>query len=605
MLLFTGKVSTVGSSRDHFPSRVSDCQANVRDMSDGTVHHDPSDESWSAFTQLLESRLTAMSPGGSLAIDMNGPDDIGAPYVQVLKAPDGDGFYAELSSNRFLSRSFRLDGREIETILGLGWFPPDLSDDEIASPNFHGGVEGGDSQALASIVASTFREVYPHFLPEMLAAALDASTPRAAAGAPEFDVDVDIDDDDADDSRISDDWSEFAEGFIQNVLGCESDEAIVVVVDRSLGDASPMFRAFLSDDGQVAFLEVSSNQTLPELSRHSATQIGWLLRLGWNPPSPPNEDPQVPSFHVATDVEDIRSLAGLLIDTLRVVFGIPHPSFLRPAPVEDELHQPAEGVDPHWDEEPLPISQAYPIDDLDDLHWAVSHVIRHSNGSYIAPDENGVFALRMGSSGVLIAVRKPAAISVVAFVVSAMRWPDRAVTQLQELNEISAFTRFHIHNDSIMATCDIPANPFVPAHLIEVMHSVGVLIDEVDDDLAALTGGVVLFGNDYRPAAPNDVESHDDEDSDPLPEELLALIQMDNEPDVHVDPELAARLFRRDRSQILKCIRQCEEQTISWTESARDADSEGDPDEAEVCYTEASAWEDMASLLRQSLPFTI
>jgi hypothetical protein len=69
-----------------------------------------------------------------------------------------------------------------------------------------------------------------------------------------------------------------------------------------------------------------------------------------------------------------------------------------------------------------------------------------------------------------------------------------------------------------------------------------------------------------------------------------------------VSPELAARVFQRNRSLILDCIRQCEEQTISWAESA---ESEEDDETAQVCRGEATAWEDMASLLRRSLAFTI
>ncbi|MCD2262859.1 hypothetical protein K3888_09100, partial [Dietzia aurantiaca] len=65
---------------------------------------------------------------------------------------------------------------------------------------------------------------------------------------------------------------------------------------------------------------------------------------------------------------------------------------------------------------------------------------------------------------------------------------------------------------------------------------------------------------------------------------------------------LAARVFKRDRSLILDCIRRCEEQAICWSESGK---AQEDDETAEVYQGEAAAWEDVASLLRRSLPFPI
>lgn len=565
---------------------MSDPRVTVHSMIDGIAPDDPSAPRWVEVTYLLSSRIATLPAGGSISIDLNGTEVLGAPYVQILKTPRGDELYAEFSSNEFLSVSFHMSNQQVETVLGLGWFPPDSPDAEDASPNFYVTLDSVNAHELATLVSSTFREVFPGIEPEMLSHMTDIVVPQTGPVSHESGVE---------DNHISDAWSEFAAHFANELVSLEEDERVTVFIDQSLGDRSPSIQACHFDDSRFVLVEVSSNQTLPTESRLSGEQIGALLTLGWSPPSAPNEDPQLPTFHTAGAADDIAHLAVLVVDTLRSVFGIPHPSFLKPAPSEDQLHNPLSDADPHAAEELLPIDYAYKARDLEDLRWAVSHVIRNSQGVYVPPDENGTFALRMGSSGLLISVREPGAISVLAFVVTKMRYPERAAEILQELNDSALFARFYVQDDDLIATCDFPGRPFVPEHLIEVMVTVGRLIDDVDDDIASITGGTVLFGSDYRS---NDSDPEDED----LPEELLALIHMDNEPEISIDPELTARLMRRDRGLILRCIRLCEEQAISWREGA---DDETDEEEKEARLYEAQAWDRTMSQLRQALTYTV
>lgn len=568
------------------PARLSYSRATVHRMIDGTVPDDTSAPHWVEFARLLNSRLAALPPSGSVGIDLNGTEVIGAPFVQILKSIEGDELYAEFSSNEFLGESFRLTDEQVNAVLALGWFPPDSPNAENSCPNFYVALDAADAHDLATLVGATFRKVYPRIEPESLSHMMDTVVPQTGSVSDGIRVD---------ESQISDSWSEFAAHFASELLNLGEDERVSVFVDQSLGQRSPSIQATTFDNSRFVLMEVSSNQTLLPENRLSGEQIGALLALGWSPPSAPNEDPQLPTFHTAGASDDIAHLAMLVVDTLRSVFGIPHPSFLKPAPREEDLHRHESDADPHAGEELLPIDLAYKARDLADLHWAVSHVIRNSQGGYVPPDEHGTFALRMGSSGLLISVREPGAISVLAFVVTKMRYPDRASEILQQLNDSALFARFYVEDGDVIATCDIPGRPFVPEHLIEVMVTVGRLIDNVDDEIAAITGGTVLFGGDYRSSVPDPAE-------DDLPEELLALIHMDNDPKVSVEPELTARLMRRDRELILRCTRLCEEQEISWREAAED---ESDEEERDAQLHEAQAWDRTVSLLRQALVFTV
>ncbi|MGX1857644.1 TY-Chap domain-containing protein [Dietzia sp. NPDC055340] len=559
-------------------------------MTDDTGVSDRPNADWKRFTDYLTTRIDELKPGAVYTVELTDMGTDGAPFVQVVKSIDGDQVGAEVSSNQYLSGSHKLTSDQEQSLLQVGWFAPTAPADPDGSPHFHAVVDITFAAEMAEVITTTFQKVFGIHHPSELFedADLDAEEGTISPG-------------DSDERQISGAWEEFGDGFVGRILSLDDDTYISLCIDNSLGDASPFINAFVIDKGETVRVEVSSNQELPATSRLSAIQIGDLLALGWNPPSAPGETPSIQNFYVSAPVDAIDAVAVLVVDTLRRVFGIPHPSFLKPAPVEDELHAPPPSADPHEDEELLPIDQPYVAGTLEELQWAVSHVLRNMYGMYVPPDDDGVFPIRAGSAGLLIQVREPMAVSVTAFAVTKMRHPERASEILRVLNSWSLYVRFHIHDDDVMATCDFPAKPFVPAHLIDVIVTASRIIDESDEEIASRTGGTVLFGGSTD--GDDNVEPAEDESGDDdLPDELLALIHMDNEPDVVVDPELAARLMRRDRSLILTCIRLSEEQAISWHQSA---EGEEDEETAQVCRGEFAAWEALSSLLRRALPFTI
>ncbi|MEH6821610.1 MAG: hypothetical protein V7706_16870 [Dietzia psychralcaliphila] len=145
-------------------------------MSDSTGYSDETDEAatdWSAFEFRLESRMTAIGPGGSLAIDLS--DVVGnlAPYVQIVKSPDGEELYAELSSNQFLSEHSATTPDVVTSLLQLGWFPPVSGGSAVDRPNFFAHMNVGSEADLASIIAASFREAFPELGPNVLKQAIE------------------------------------------------------------------------------------------------------------------------------------------------------------------------------------------------------------------------------------------------------------------------------------------------------------------------------------------------------------------------------------------------------------------------------------------------
>ncbi|GAA1731198.1 hypothetical protein SAMN06265174_102629 [Dietzia kunjamensis subsp. schimae] len=402
-------------------------------------------------------------------------------------------------------------------------------------------------------------------------------------------------------------WDEYEHLLATRIKQLERGSHFSFALTESDDDTTPYFQISTSSDGEHVLAEVSSNQVLTGRYRLEPHQIGDLLHLGWLPPTPPMDKEQIPNFFVVEESSN-PAVATLIVATLRSVFGVPHPDFLDPAPREDDLHsRGSEPFDPHEGEDPLPVDDAFHPRDFDELRWALSQAMRNHFGAYRAPSEDGSFSIRVGTTMIKVRPYEQGIIEVLGFVVSGMRRPALAVERLVELNAQTFFARFEIVGDSIIASCDFPALPFVPRHLYTVLNMLSSTVDAVDDELAEMTGGATMFGEwaeNHRDMEPSDYDpdaDEDAEDAEPLPEELLALIHMDNEDSTELDPDLVARLMHCDQALILRCIRLCEEQMISWNESARSADDKGDDDETGACRHEADAWGATVPILTRAL----
>lgn len=402
-------------------------------------------------------------------------------------------------------------------------------------------------------------------------------------------------------------WKAFRADLHATLLELGTDQITSFsVLETGEGHLSPYLQ-FFKGDGGIVLSEVSSNQVLTDRFRLTPGQIGELLRIGWAPPSPPKDQPQIPNFHLVD--HDLEVVVARAQETLQSVFGIPHPQFLAPAPQEDQLNGLTRGAeDPHFGEEPLDPDEAYHPTSADDLAWAVSQSLRNHFGTYRAPNPSGAFAVKVGSAGMLVTPGDEGEVSVAAFVVQHMRNPERAEHELARFND-HLYVRFRVAGDAILATCDIPALPFVPRHLYTILTTMGQLIDAVDEDLAEATGGSTLFGDRMgddlrsRPPGPatTDRQSRDEGRGDDLPEELLTLIRLEDEQTVELTPAIVAALMHNDRPFLLRCLRLAREQSSSWADGVDEAEAAGDLAEAEARRHESWGWEKTESRLRGAL----
>lgn len=243
--------------------------ASVQLMSDSTRHADATDgdsADWVEFVLLLQSRIAAIEPGGSLALDLSEVAGDWAPYVQIAKSPDGDELYTELSSNEFLDESFAMTPNVVNSLVDLGWYPPVSGGSADDRPSFFLYTNVGSEEGLASTIVVSFRTAFPELDSEILTQAIEDDQ-LSSEGQTDW----------PDPQGASDTWADFCADLETRVLNIAAPASIEVRVDQSLGDSSPTITAYPVSDGRAVVVEVSSNQTFPPHARLSPTQIGTLL----------------------------------------------------------------------------------------------------------------------------------------------------------------------------------------------------------------------------------------------------------------------------------------------------------------------------------------
>ncbi|MDN5563074.1 hypothetical protein EDD41_3237 [Luteococcus japonicus] len=255
------------------------------------------------------------------------------------------------------------------------------------------------------------------------------------------------------------------------------------------------------EEQPVVLVEASSNAVLGDGHQLTTAQLDQLEALGWQPPTTDQPHPTA-NFWAEEIQDDSDRLAELAVDTLRDVFGVQHPVFLVPdqlaeilapsAAVREEL----DGSEARMESGPAEAHDfvAVTARDRDELHSLVRTELTHMFGHEPIVDDEGDFAIRVGSSMVFVRCA-PDGREVLLFsaLVHDLEGRGRAVEVLNDLNSESRFGRFSLYRDRVFVTMSLLTRPFVPAHLHEGVRIITQIADGIDDDLAAKLRGRVTF----------------------------------------------------------------------------------------------------------------
>jgi len=205
-------------------------------------------------------------------------------------------------------------------------------------------------------------------------------------------------------------------------------------------------------------------------------------------------------------------------------------------------------------------------------------------------------------------------VEVLAPLVRDITGRTRAAEVVADLNRGSSLTKFVLMDDTVFAVVALPARPFVPAHLRDMLALMFQTAHDHDDDLAKRLQGRRIVA-DAEPTIEtsesldedvrDDADADDDDESNELAPELLTLLQLDPDGEGSVDAATAASVCGHDRDLILRLLRESEEQQIAWRTSADTAAADRDRDEAEACRREASGWGRTIETLRGALRLVV
>jgi hypothetical protein len=371
--------------------------------------------------------------------------------------------------------------------------------------------------------------------------------------------------------------------------------AAEAAVDEPESGCAPYIQ-FCRGEGDSVLGEVSGNRYLHASHRLDKEARRRLAEIGWSRPRPKHG-----LFNFGAEVDQSRAdqLAVMAVTALQEVFAVMHPAFL----VGDV--QIGEDPDlPHANtvvppDEPL----ATASDGRKHLDQLVDQALLPLPGQVPDRDDDGDVRVVSGTPVVFVRTGPHApVITIWAEVAVEVGDLDRAKFEVAVLNRERPFAKFVLFDDRIVAQVHLPAAPFAPEHLRQMLAMMCALADEVDDDLAVRVRG-------RRFLEPCDVQETDaggDSESGGIHPAMLTLLQLDAESPGSVKPALAARVCENDTELLLTLIRWNEAQEIAWRTARDEATDAGDPnDEADVCEHERTHAQRTTKLLRKALRLVV
>ena len=363
-------------------------------------------------------------------------------------------------------------------------------------------------------------------------------------------------------------WAAFRRRLADHLSAMTDDDILVVETERGvagpgsadLGGAEPYVQFLGYGDGWVR-AEVSSNAWLRPGRLLDDASVAVLLALGWTAPGDEDDD----NFSVDASTGDADRLAVMAVAALRDVFGVPHPAFLQadglevPAGTQRYVEHPAD---------PAVLAAADDVlatrpDGRDELVALVDDALAPVFGHAPHHDDDGDIPVTAGSATVFVRVRDDMpVVEIFCRVVHGIEDHAAALFEVNELNNEHRLISFAVVADSVMAEIQVPALPFAPAHLRDMLEVMCGSVDRLAPVLAQRVGGHVEIdlptGSDSVPDLDDETEG-DQPEPEPEPEAVRLLRQLDLDAPGTLTPDLVAEVCDGDRSTVLALIEWCEE----------------------------------------------
>jgi hypothetical protein len=286
--------------------------------------------------------------------------------------------------------------------------------------------------------------------------------------------------------RVSKDWTTFGRQLAQVLSSLEEDQFLILVAKHG-----NRFLQFSCQGSWGMRVEVTSNHFLKGDDRLNWQEVAWLSAHGWNAPTggpqqaTPDHDPDgSPNYYIdfttAVPTSDIVSLA---IDTLIHGLAFPYPGVLSYESFDSDggvLEFQELGL------KPLPRQSKPLMEQVLAVFRSVTAI------EDLAFDEDGDLGVRYGAI-LVSAMQLDNRIRLFSALVSEVSESPTLLRKINQINDGVHRIRVFLHDDTVYAALDIPADPFVPAHLAGAINEFSELAEGLAIVLCAKFSGKALI----------------------------------------------------------------------------------------------------------------
>lgn len=298
-------------------------------------------------------------------------------------------------------------------------------------------------------------------------------------------------------------WERFADSLAAYLatMRAEDDHLIVETPDGDSEEGTTPYAQFCLGGPGWLRAEISSNRVLAQPYQLTDDQVELMVEdMGW---AQPEEGDPSPNFYLHRPVKDADDAEGIAIrvrEVLQDLFGIPHPTLMSArawGPAAEGvgilgIPATADVVTDIVDTDEVPPADSGVIvpRDRDHLLELVRRFLTDFLGEEPTQDDDGDFVLPRDGAPVYVRVREDQPmLDVFTWLVQGVRGRRQAAVEVGLLNRDHLLARFVLNDRTIYQVINVPAMPFVPAHLRMMLPGFLTLIDEVRADLALRTSG--------------------------------------------------------------------------------------------------------------------
>lgn len=287
----------------------------------------------------------------------------------------------------------------------------------------------------------------------------------------------------------------------------EGDHLLLEVTDPDPAGVAgcPPYAQFAAfGDGTMIRAEISGDAHLRPQFRLGEDAAVWFTRKGWaGGASADANEGEEHNWYVVVPLDRADEVASVVVEAMRDRFGIVHPQLLTyqawgPAGDEAEFLGLCATAEVPLDEpravghEPILGELALRPGNRDELLGFVGAVLREKCGADPTVDDDGDFVLHHLGQPVWVRVRTDQpAVEIIARVAHDVHSRRATAVEIGLLNRDNLWVRWTLRERTVWQTLLLPASPFVPSHLDEMLDLYLAAMSETRDDLAYRTGAKV------------------------------------------------------------------------------------------------------------------